>query len=172
VKSTCRLTAIVVSALAFIACSGQTASPSASPVGQSTSSATVPTPSPSAVASGTFTFVLTSSSHIGTAGGDSFDLQVSSITSVGGVTGVATDTQTVVTRADGSINADGTEVCSSCTIGGRTGSYIAAYSFTVSVAGVVAGHLTFTSGSGGLAGLHGEGTFTAGTYSYNYRFAP
>ena len=171
-KSTCRLTAIVVSALAFIACSGQTASPSASPVGQSTSSATVPTPSPSAVASGTFTFVLTSSSHIGTAGGDSFDLQVSSITSVGGVTGVATDTQTVVTRADGSINADGTEVCSSCTIGGRTGSYIAAYSLTVSVSGVVAGHLTFTTGSGGLAGLHGEGTFTAGTYSYNYRFAP
>jgi hypothetical protein len=32
---------------------------------------------------------------------------------------------------------------------------------------VVAGHLTFTSGSGGLAGLHGEGTFTADTYSYN-----
>jgi hypothetical protein len=47
-----------------------------------------------------------------------------------------------------------------------------AYSFTVSVAGVVAGHLTFTSGSGGLAGLQGEGTFTAGTYSYKYRFAP
>jgi hypothetical protein len=43
---------------------------------------------------------------------------------------------------------------------------------TVSVAGVIAGHLTFTSGSGGLAGLHGEGTFTADTYSYNYRFAP
>jgi hypothetical protein len=144
--------------------------------GHSTSSQNVPTPSvgpsPSAVASGTFTFVLTSSTHIGTAGGDSFDLQVSTITSVGGVTGVATDTQTVVTRADGSVNADGTEVCSSCTIGGRTGSYIAAYSFTVSVAGVVAGHLTFTSGSGGLAGLQGEGTFAAGTYSYNYRFAP
>ena len=171
-KSTCRLTVIVVSALAFIACSGQTASPSASPVGKSTSSATVPTASPSAVASGSFTYVLTSSTHIGTAGGDSFDLQVSSITWVGGVTGVATDTETVVTRADGSMNGDGTEVCSSCTIGGRTGSYIAAYSYAVSVAGVVAGHLTFTSGSGGLAGLQGEGTFTGGTYSYNYRFAP
>jgi hypothetical protein len=43
---------------------------------------------------------------------------------------------------------------------------------TVSVSGVVAGHLTFTSGSGRLAGLQGEGTFTADTYSYNYRFAP
>jgi hypothetical protein len=140
--------------------------------GQSTSSATVPTPSPSAVASGSFTYVLTSSTHIGTAGGDSFDLQVSSITWVGGVTGVASDTETVVTRADGSMNGDGTEVCGSCTIGDRTGSYIAAYSYAVSVAGVVAGHLTFTSGSGGLAGLHGEGTFTGGTYSYNYRFTP
>jgi hypothetical protein len=172
VKSTCRLTAIVVSALAFIACSGQTASPSASPHGQSTSSATAPTPSPSAVASGSYTFVQTSSTHIRTTGGDSFDLQVFSLTSVGGVTGVATDTQTAVTHADGSINATGTEVCSSCTIGGRTGAYIAAYSLTVSGAGGLAGHLTFTSGSGGLAGLQGEGTFTADTYSYNYRFAP
>jgi hypothetical protein len=172
VKSTCRLTAIVVSALAFIACSGQTASPSASPVGQSTSSATVPTPSPSGVASGSFTAGRPSITHIRTAGGDSFDLLVGSVTSIGGVTGVATDTQTNVTHADGSINADGTEVCGSCTVGGRTGSYIAAYSLTVSVSGVVAGHLTFTSGSGGLAGLHGEGTFTADTYSYNYRFAP
>jgi hypothetical protein len=119
-----------------------------------------------------------SKTHIRTTGGDSFDLRVSSLTSVGGVTGVATDTSTDVTHADGSISSTGTEVCSSCTIGGRTGSYIATYSFTVSVAGVVAGHLTFTSGSGGLASLQGEGTFqvvppnTAGTYSYNYRFAP
>jgi hypothetical protein len=144
--------------------------------GQSSSSQNVPTPSvgpsPSAVASGSYSFVQTSSTHIRTAAGDSFDLQVFSLTSVGGVTGVATDTQTAVTHADGSIDANGTEVCSSCTIGGRTGSYIAAYSLTVSVSGVFAGHLTFTSGSGGLAGLHGEGTFTADTYSYNYRFAP
>jgi hypothetical protein len=127
---------------------------------------------PSAVASGSYTFMQTSSTHIRTAGGDSFDLLVGSVTSIGGVTGVATDTQTNVTHADGSINANGTEVCDSCTIGGRTGSYTAAYSVTVSVSGVVAGHLTFTSGSGGLAGLHGEGTFTADRYAYNYRFAP
>jgi hypothetical protein len=131
-----------------------------------------PPASPSAVASGSFTSVQTSKTHIRTAGGDSFDLLVFSVTSVGGVTGVATDTFTAATHADGSMDAHGTEVCSSRTIGGRTGSYIAAFSLTVSVAGVLAGHLTFTSGSGGLAGLHGEGTFTAGTYSYNYRFAP
>ena len=130
------------------------------------------TATPSGVASGSYTFVQTSSTHIRTAGGDSFDLQVFSLTLVGGVTGVATDTHTAVTHADGSVNADGTEVCGSCTIGGRTGSYIAAYSVSMSVSGVVAGHLTFTSGSGRLAGLHGEGTFTADTYSYNYRFAP
>ena len=128
--------------------------------------------SPQAVASGSFTSVQTSKTHIRTAGGDSFDLLVESVTSVGGLTGVATDTFTAATHAGGSWNADGSEVCSSCTIGGRTGSYIAAFSLTVSVAGVLAGHLTFTSGSGGLAGLHGEGTFAAGTYSYNYRFAP
>ncbi len=127
---------------------------------------------PSAVASGSYTFVQTSSTHIRTAGGDSFDLQVFSLTSVGGVTGVATDTQTAVTHADGSVNANGTEVCAFCSIGGRTGSYIAAYSVSMSVSGEVAGHLTFTSGSGGLAGLRGEGAFTADTYSYKYRFAP
>jgi hypothetical protein len=39
------------------------------------------------------------------------------------------------------------------------------------------GHQTFTGGSGGLAGLHGGGTF-GGTlanpsfYSYSYTFAP
>ena len=126
---------------------------------------------PLAVASGSYTFIQTSTTHIRTAGGDSFDLQVFSLTLVGGVAGVATDTQTAVTHADGSINANGTEVCGSCTIGGRTGSYIAAYSVSMSVSGVVAGHLTFTSGSGGLAGLQGEGTFTADRYSYNYRFA-
>jgi hypothetical protein len=125
-----------------------------------------------AVASGSYTFVQTSKTHIRTAGGDSVDLLVLSVTSVGGLTGVATDTFTAATHADGSVDAHGTEVCSSCTIGGRTGSYIAAFSLTVSVAGVLAGHLTFTSGSGGLAGLNGEGTFRAGTYSYNYRFAP
>ena len=128
--------------------------------------------SPSAVASGSYTFVQTSQTHIRTAGGDSFDLLVFSVTSVGGLTGVATDTFTAATHADGSVDAHGTEVCSSCTIGGRTGSYIAAFSLTGSAAGVLAGHLTFTSGSGGLAGLHGEGTFTVDTYSYNYRFAP
>jgi hypothetical protein len=131
-----------------------------------------PPASRQAVASGTFTSVQTSQTHIRTAGGDSVDLLVFSVTSVGGLTGVATDTFTAATHADGSVDAHGTEVCSSCTIGGRIGSYIAAFSLTVSVAGVLAGHLTFTSGSGGLAGLHGEGTFTAGTYSYNYRFAP
>ena len=128
--------------------------------------------SASAVASGSYTFVQTSKTHIRTAGGDSVDLLVFSVTSVGGLTGVATDTFTAATHADGSMDANGTEVCSSCTIAGRTGSYIAAFSLTVSVAGVLAGHLTFTSGSGGLAGLHGEGTFAARTYSYNYRFAP
>jgi hypothetical protein len=95
-----------------------------------------------AVASGTYAFVPTSITHGRTAGGNNFDLLVASVISTGGVTGTATD------------------------------SYTAAYSLTVSVAGVVDGHLMFISASGGLAGLHGEGTFTADTYSYSYLFAP
>jgi len=128
--------------------------------------------SQSAVAAGTYIFEPTSITHFRTAGGNSFDRLVATVTSVGGVTGIATDTETDVTHADGSINAHGTAVCDSCTIGGRAGSYVAVYSLTVSVAGVVDGHLTFTSGSGGLAGLHGEGTFTIDAYSYNYHFGP
>lgn len=127
---------------------------------------------PPAVAAGTYTFTTTSMVPIGTAGGNTFFATVLSVTYFGGVTGNATDTETDVVHKDGSFNVSGTETCDSCTIGGRTGSFVAPYTLTVSVAFQVDGHLTFTTGGGGLAGLHGQGSFTADTYSYAYGFAP
>jgi hypothetical protein len=96
----------------------------------------------------------------------------------GDLTGAFTDTGTFVTRADGSFFGYGTEVCTGCTLAGRVGDLTATYNFQGTATGTLShagagGHLTFISGSGGLVGLHGQGTFTlAGTYSYAYSFAP
>src|SRR5690348_818473 len=48
----------------------------------------------------------------------------------GGVTGIVTDTYTPTAHPDGSIAGHGIETCSTCTIGGRTGGYTEAFSFT------------------------------------------
>jgi hypothetical protein len=101
-----------------------------------------------------------------------------SIAYTGGLVGAATDTYTSrVVFGNDSGGAHGTEVCDSCTIGGRTGSYTAVFNFTEPPGfGPFTGTETFTSGAGGLAGLHGGGSFqgtgTVNTYSYSYHFDP
>jgi hypothetical protein len=93
----------------------------------------------------------------------------------GGLSGVAVDNYTLIVHADGSVVGHGTETCSACTIGGRSGAYTAIFTLQGTTAHV-SGHLTFQSGSGGLVGLHGGGgTFeggASGTYSYEFLFAP
>ena len=93
----------------------------------------------------------------------------------GGLVGIAIDNYELIVHADGSVNGQGTETCSTCTIGGRTGDYTATFTFQGTTA-QIAGHITFQSGAGGLAGLHGGGgTFqgsTSGTYAYQFQFAP
>jgi hypothetical protein len=80
-----------------------------------------------------------------------------------------------VVHADGSVSGFGSETCHSCTIGGRTGSFTAVFASRSSGAGI-SGRETFVRGTGGLAGLHGGGTFegtpAGNTYSYAYRFGP
>jgi hypothetical protein len=133
-------------------------------------------------ATGTFEVSLVSSTLIRTAGANTFFYAlVGNVPYFGDLTGTATDTETDIVHSDGSYVASGTEVCTSCTLGGRIGGYTSVYAYTGSnyfTTGVpIQGHLTFTGGTGGLAGLHGGGAFggTAGApgfYSYNYTFAP
>jgi hypothetical protein len=130
---------------------------------------------PPAVATGTFTFLSDTLSPIRSADGNIFLGEVASISYAGDLTGVVVATDTLLVHSDGSVDGHGTEVCSSCTIGGRTGSLTAVFAFHVS-GGQLTGTETFTSAAGGLSGLRGGGTFegngAVNTYSYSYHFEP
>jgi hypothetical protein len=129
----------------------------------------------SGTATGTFTNLSDTQTTTGSAGGDTYIDEVLPLTYHGGLSGIAIDTDTFVVHHDGSYVGIGTEVCASCSIGGRTGTLIASFLFAGS-GSTYAGTLLFTRATGGLAGLHGGGTFkgtaTSQTYAYTYRFAP
>ncbi|MGZ4201293.1 MAG: DUF3224 domain-containing protein [Thermoleophilaceae bacterium] len=128
---------------------------------------------PAGVAAGSFSILDDQKTPIGQVGGNTFVHEVASIQYMGGLRGVVTATDTIVVHADQSIQAFGSETCHSCTIGGRTGSFTAVFAFHSTDTGI-AGREVFIRGSGGLAGLHGGGTFAGtpagNTYSYAYRF--
>jgi hypothetical protein len=130
-----------------------------------------------AVASGTFTVPADTdiTTLIRTADGNAFWAEVAPGTYAGALTGPFIDTDTYVVFKDGSFQTHGTEVCTNCTLGGRTGSFNSVWNASGS-GSLITGHLTFTAGTGGFAGLHGGGTFrTEGdtnTYSYAYHFDP
>ena len=117
-----------------------------------------------------------------TAGGNSTYAAVDTLSFTGGIVGTPTDTYTYTVHPNGSITGQGTETCSTCTIGGRTGSYTQAFSFTATPDfAAFQGHFAFVDAGGGLAGLHGQGTFQGFTTSatgfsetmqLNYSFAP
>jgi hypothetical protein len=134
--------------------------------------------SPPARATGAFTTQVVSQDVFRDLNNVLFVHEVDTDTYTGGLVGAATDTYS--SRAvfgNDSGGGHGTEVCDSCTIGGRTGSYTAVFNFTVPPGfGPFTGTETFISGTGGLAGLHGGGSFqsngTVNTYSYSYHFDP
>ena len=130
---------------------------------------------PAGTATGAFEFLTDTKTPIGQAGGTQFIHEVASISYTGDLTGIADANNIVIIHSDGSVNGYGTETCHPCTIGGRTGSFTAAFAFHGSSAGIT-GTEIFLTASGGLAGLHGGGPFQGGpagnTYSYDYRFTP
>jgi Protein of unknown function (DUF3224) len=124
-------------------------------------------------ATGTFIFLQDTRTPVGEADGSQLLKEVATISYTGDLTGIASATDKLIVHADGSVNGHGTESCHSCTIGGRTGSFTAHFTFHGS-AGQISGRETFIAGTGGLAGLHGGGRFqgspTGNTYSYHYVF--
>lgn len=129
---------------------------------------------PPVTATGTFTLSenITSMSQAGT---NLIFTEVSPGTSAGDAGGSFVDADTFVVHADGSFEGAGREICASCTIGSRTGSYVAAFTFSGS-GDSYTGHTTYLQGTDGLAGIHGGGTFAGtisgggGTYTYQYLF--
>jgi hypothetical protein len=131
---------------------------------------------PPATATGTYTPTLVSLDTIRTPDGAQFNRAVEKDAYTGGLVGTATATYTIRVFKKGSFTGQGREVCDPCTIGGRTGGFIAVFNFRSTADGGFTGHETFLSASGGLAGLHGGGTFDSGEgtdpYSYSYHFEP
>jgi hypothetical protein len=97
---------------------------------------------------------------------------------MGDLSGASVVYATVHFKSDGSATADGTTVCTGCTIGGRTGDFTTNYHARLSADGHLEGSLSVLSATGGLVGLHAvdqfEGDFASGTgtYSYSYTFEP
>jgi hypothetical protein len=129
--------------------------------------------STSVTATGTFTSMSDTLTPLGTAGGDTYYDEVLPLAYKGALTGIAIDMDTLVMHKNGSLNAQGTETCASCTIGGKTGAFVATW-WLAGTTTTYAGTLLFTRATGGLAGLHGGGTFqgtgSAQTYAYTYWF--
>jgi hypothetical protein len=134
--------------------------------------------SPPKTASGSFSLLSDEFTPIRDAGRSGFYLEQASRSYSGGLVGVASDVDVFVARGD-YFHAHGTETCTDCTIGGRRGAFTAVFTYkgvSTATGFTYSGHLTFVGGSGGLSGLHGQGTFsgdeTANSYSLSYSFTP
>ena len=134
-----------------------------------------PRPPAFATANGDFNTVISDVyTELGTSGGDTYYREDLVFLYGGDLTGTATDVNYMVIHADGSFDSYATEVCTSCTLGGRTGNFTATYVIHGADFENYTGYLAFTGGTGGLSGLRGFGTFGRAnfnnTYSYQYRF--
>ncbi|MGH9028120.1 MAG: hypothetical protein ACRDV4_00670, partial [Acidimicrobiales bacterium] len=80
------------------------------------------------VATGTYSITSTSLTPINTIGAITDFKQVATVVYSGGLKGGVTDTAILVlNNSNGDFHAVGTETCSACTLGGRTGGYTAAF---------------------------------------------
>ena len=107
-------------------------------------------------------------------GGNQFVSVILATTQTGPVSGPGIESLTA------QIHPDGTETFQAwqtvqATVDGRTGVATARIVGT-GADGTNSGHITIVSASGGLTGLHGEGTFTgtesSANYTLKYQFAP
>lgn len=123
-------------------------------VGAAPAAATPPSP-----VSGGFAALTATPTSSRTADGNSFVTLTRTAVIFGTFTGTATDTVTLVTHANGTTSIRGRGTCV-CTIAGLSGTFDYRFegwgTFPTSVSGqYVVGH-----GTGGLAGLHGQGSFS------------
>jgi hypothetical protein len=132
-------------------------------------SATPPSP-----LTGTFAVVTFTTTGTRTADGNTFITLTRTAALSGTFTGTSTDTATLVMHSNGRTSLRGAGTCV-CTVDGRSGTFDYRFEgwgvFPTSASGqFVVGH-----GTGGLAGLHAQGTFTGdffvasvdGTYHFD-----
>lgn len=133
---------------------------------------------PPKTASGTYSFLSEEFTPIRDVGANSLFLERSTRSYAGDLVDVARDAGLFVAPGD-YFQGHGTETCTGCTIGGRgPGAFKAIHTYKgVATANgfTYSGHLTFLRGSGGLSGLHGQGTFSgdeAASNSFSYSLTP
>jgi hypothetical protein len=130
--------------------------------------------------SGSGSFVFTAPPAVtvtGVAGNNTFLVGSAPGIIAGAISGTFTEEFRQVVHASGDGNLKGSARCT-CTIGTRSG--IFEISFVGTGAGTAAapftGQLLLENGTGGLAGIHGVGTFIAfgpgGTYEIRWHFEP
>jgi hypothetical protein len=132
--------------------------------------------SPPTAFNGTFTNLSSVTTSFRQADGNTFISQIVSVVYAGDFAGPVTEQIDLVIHPDGSVNFNGTDVCA-CTVTGRSGTIVLPFSGTGDPSGFVSGRFTIGHGTGGLANLHGVGTFQSsngatGTFSGVYHFDP
>jgi hypothetical protein len=116
--------------------------------------ATPPTP-----LSGSFAVVTATQTSVRTAGGNTF-ITLERVASISGTfTGTATDTVKLVMHSNGTTSLRGEGTCV-CTVEGRSGTFDYRFGGAGTFPTSASGHFVSGHGTGGLAGLHAQGTFT------------
>jgi hypothetical protein len=132
--------------------------------------------SPPVAFNGTFTNLSSVTTSFRQADGNTFVSQTVAVVYAGDFVGPVTEQIDLVIHPDGSVNFKGADVCA-CTIAGRSGTIVLPFSGTGDASGFVSGRFTIGDGTGGLANLHGVGTFESsngvtGPFSGVYHFDP
>jgi hypothetical protein len=128
--------------------------------------------------SGTFQNLSSVTTAFRQAGGNTFISQTVQVVYSGQLSGSVVEYIDIVIHPDGSLNAKGEDICS-CTLAGtgRSGTIVLPFSATGDATGFVSGRFTIKDGTGGLANMHGVGTFesangSSGPFSGYYHFDP
>ena len=112
------------------------------------------------------------------ADGNTFVSQIVQVVYAGDFVGPVVEHIDVVIHPDGTLNAKGADICT-CTLTGTglSGTIALPFSATGDASGSVGGRFAFADGTGGLANLHGIGTFessngSSGSFSGVYHLDP
>ena len=112
------------------------------------------------------------------ADGNTFISEIVQVIYAGDFAGSVVEHADVVIHPDGTLNFRGADVCT-CTLTGTglSGTIALPFSATGDASGLASGRFTFADGTGGLANLHGVGTFetsngSSGSFSGVYHLDP
>jgi hypothetical protein len=124
-------------------------------------------------AKGTFTIVSRTTTSVRQDGQNKIYSYTQQEVEDGDITGSFTVVETSIVHADNTANFSGTSTCT-CTVDGKSGTLIYSYTGTSTANGSFQGQDFDGHGTGGLAKLHGQGTFQGqgmhGTYSSELYF--